>query len=154
MCHPMAMRKAKGPPRKPKRRNSKVERPYNGGEWTLARMKAFIFSALRGARWPVKYQVIKEAFVEHGINPKTGRSCKLHRCSACLKLVPQKEVRVDHIEPIVPIGHEWAAEGHFLGTNWDMVLRRMFVESEGLQALCEGCHNLKSSAEREARKNQ
>ena len=79
----------------------KVEKPYNGGQWTEARKKSFIISALRKARWPVKYQVLKDAYVIDGINPKTGRKCKLYRCAMCRGLFVQKEMAVDHILPIV-----------------------------------------------------
>jgi hypothetical protein len=37
----------------------KPAKPHNGGQWTEARKTAFIKSALRGARWPVKYAVIR-----------------------------------------------------------------------------------------------
>ena len=120
-----------------------VQKPYNGGEWTEARFNSFIKSALRKARWPVKYKCIKEAFVKNGINPKTGRKCKLHKCADCGKLFPQKDVVADHIEPVVPV------TGF---TNWDDIIRRMYCEIEGFQALCKECHKIKTAQEREERK--
>ena len=103
----------------------------NDGQWTESRFQSFIKSALRKARWPVKYKCIQNAFVEHGINPKTGRKCKLHRCVKCEELFPQNQIQADHINPIVPV------TGF---TTWDEVITNLFCELDGLQALCKGCH--------------
>jgi hypothetical protein len=49
---------------------------------------------------------------------------------------------VDHIEPIVPVtGWE----------SWDSYIERMFCEKEGLQILCEECHDVKTRAEKKKR---
>ena len=129
--------------------HSKTPKPYNGGEWTTARMRSFVVSALRRARWPGKYSAIKAAYVKTGINPATGRMCKLHKCQQCGNLFPQSGVAVDHIEPVVPIcGFD---EKGFLGYDWDELIRRLFCEVDGLQVLCTPCHKLKSSDERAER---
>ena len=89
-----------------------VKKPYNSGQWTKARYRSFIMSALRRAQWPVKYEAIKSSFVVHGVNPATGRKCKLHKCSVCGELFPAKDMRADHINPIVPVTgfDNWSAE--------------------------------------------
>ena len=127
-----------------------VDRPYANSQWTLARFRSFIMSALRGAKWPPKYQALRQAYVKTGVNPATGRMCKLHKCAICGNLFPQKDMAVDHIHPVIPIDG-FDCEG-FLGYNWEQVLRRLFVESDGLQAVCKPCHNLKTSDERKLRK--
>lgn len=109
----------------------KPSKPYNDGQWTAARFNSFIRSALRRAQWPPKYAAIKSAFVSNGVNPKTGRKCKLHRCCACNGLFPQKDVQADHIEPVVPI------EGF---TDWNTYIERLYVEKEGFQVMCKTCH--------------
>ena len=119
------------------------EKPYNSGQWTQARYNSFIKSALRGARWPVKYECIKSAFVEHGINPKTGRKCKLHKCVECKQLFPQNQMQADHIEPIIPV------TGF---TTWDDFISRLFCEIEGFQAICKDCHKIKTKKENEDRR--
>lgn len=121
----------------------KVEKPHNSGQWTKARMRSFIMSALRRAQWPVKYEAIRQAFVEKGINPATGKQCKLHKCSDCGNMFPAKDMRADHIKPIVPV------EGF---DNWDGVISRLFCELDGFQALCNDCHKVKTNAENEERK--
>ena len=123
--------------------NLKVEKPYNSGQWTKARYRSFIMSALRRAQWPVKYEAIRSAFVRDGVNPATGRKCKLHKCSACGELFPAKDMRADHIDPIVPVtGFD----------NWDALIARLFCEISGFQAICVECHAVKTKAENAERK--
>ncbi len=120
-----------------------VEKPHNGGLWSDARKHSFIMSALRRAAWPVKYAAIKEAYIDDGINPKTGRRCKLHRCDECNDCFPASEMQADHIEPVIPL------EGF---DSWDGVIGRMFCEVEGYQALCKACHKVKTQEENRIRR--
>lgn len=117
----------------------------NGGKWTEARFKSFIISSLRNAtlRWGPKWAAIDKARVGRGINPKTGKKCILHRCELCGGLFPKGEMRADHREPVVD-----PCKG-FVG--WDAYISRMFVEAEGFQAICDGCHRVKTAAERQIR---
>jgi hypothetical protein len=124
----------------------KVETPHNDGTWTTARMRSFVMSALRKARWPGKYTAIKAAYIKTDINPATGRMCKLYECRQCRNTFPQSSMAVDHIDPVVPIGG-FKTDG-FLGYDWDVVIIRLFCEVDGLQVLCKPCHNLKSADER------
>lgn len=136
------MEKMPKPAKKPARKRVDIERPRNGGTWSEARFLSFVKSALRGARWGPKYTSIQNAFVEHGINPETGRKCKLCRCASCLKLFPQGQLKADHIVPCVgPEGFQ----------DWDEFIRRLYVEAEGFQALCSACHDSKTSKERAGR---
>ena len=120
-----------------------VEKPYNGGEWTAARKRSFIMSALRGARWPQKYKAIQRAFVENGPNPRTGKRCKLHKCEECWELFPASGMQADHIEPVVPLtGFD----------SWDAVIERLYCEVDGYQALCKECHKEKTKEENRVRR--
>lgn len=124
---------------------SKNPKPYNDGQWTEARKRSFIISALRRAQWPPKYQAIKRVFVKDGNNPSTGRKCKLHKCENCGELFPAKDMQADHINPVIPLtGID----------SWDGVIDRLFCEIDGYQALCRFCHKAKSQAENAARKNK
>lgn len=122
-----------------------LERPYNGGEWTKARFTAFVKSALRGARWPQKYEAVKRAFVRVGINPATGRSCKLHRCEDCHGLFPQNGVQADHSTPVV------GPEGF---TTWDDFITRLFIDAGEYTILCKGCHAKVTKEEQEERRKK
>ena len=119
----------------------------NGGLWTEAKFRSFVISALRAAsrRWPVKWAVLKDAFAGKSLNRKTGKLAQHYRCAHCRANFPAADVVVDHINPVVD-----TMKGF---TTWDEYVERMFVEAEGLQVLCKGCHKEKTATERKERKN-
>jgi len=120
----------------------------NGGEWTEARFKSFVTSALRAAsrRWPPKYKALKEAFVGKMVNAKTGKMAMHYKCANCTKLFVATEVQVDHIEPVVDPKKGFA--------GWDVYIDRMFCEIAGLQVLCKVCHTVKTEQEKLERKKK
>ena len=127
-----------------------IEQPFNGGTWSVSRMRSFAMSALRRAQWPQKYKSIDKAFIGNGINPKTGKPCKLHKCPICEQVLPKGEMRADHINPVIPLDHNW--ENCFLGYDWTEVLRNLWCEADGYQAICLDCHSKKSKQENTERK--
>lgn len=118
----------------------------NNGEWTEARYRSFVKSALRSAsqRWPPKYQSLNEACVGTKLNTKTGRMAKHYKCNQCKNDFPAKEVEVNHIVPVVP------TSGF---TTWDEVIERMFCEKNGLEVLCKPCHRIITKEENKERNN-
>lgn len=120
-----------------------VDKPYNSNTWTQARFNSFVMSALRRAQWPQKYKALKDAYIDDGINPKTGRKCKLHRCAICNDCFPAKDMQVDHREPVIPL------EGF---DSWDNVISRLYCESDKLDAVCRDCHKRKSKEENKIRR--
>jgi 5-methylcytosine-specific restriction endonuclease McrA len=136
------MRKGKA---KSGRKRTDIPRPHCGGQWTDARKRGFIISALRSLtmRWGPKYECVNAAFVRKGINPITGKPCKLHRCSICGELFPKGEIRADHILPVIDPATGFA--------GWDSYIERLLPEKEGFQAVCERCHSSKTAAERQLR---
>lgn len=127
------------------KRRTTVARVRNSGEWTEARFTSFVKGSLRGAMWPPKFKSIEKAFIGHGINPATNRRCKMYRCACCGQDFPQKQIKADHIVPVV------GPEGFI---DWNTFVARLYVEVQGFQAVCEGCHKEKTNAERNARKLQ
>lgn len=119
----------------------------NNGEWTEARYRSFVISALRAAsrRWPVKWKVLKDALVGKEINTATGKLAQHYKCTLCGNIFPAKEVVVDHIDPVVS-----PTKGF---VSWDDYIERMFCEADGLQVLCKSCHKVKTNEERQCRKN-
>ena len=116
-------------------------------------MHSFIKSALRAAsvRWPPKYAVKKAARIERGIYRCEGYKRRSHKVPASLPAPPGRKrrinnVQVDHIVPIVDptVGF----------VSWDEVIKRMFVEAEGLQVLCHECHKRKTQDEKELKKKR
>jgi len=106
-----------------------------GGAWTEARYFSFIRNALRAAfrKYPPKYEATAEA--------KIGRN--QYVCAHCEEVFGAKDVQVDHI---VPCGS--------LKTYDDLpaFVERMFCEKDGFQVLCKPCHQAKTNAERQAKK--
>lgn len=118
---------------------------FNGGQWTKSRFNSFIKGSLRTAsvRWPPRYETLNEAFVERKVNVKTGKLAKHFKCAKCGEDFPQKDVEVNHIDPVVPV------EGF---DSWDSVIERMFCEKEGLELLCKPCHKETTAEENQLRK--
>jgi len=125
-----------------------ADKKRNGGEWTDARFRSFVTSALRAAsrRWPPKYKALKEAFVGKKTNKKTGKLAMHYKCAKCKKLFVAADVQVDHILPVVS-----TSEG-FVG--WDSFIDRIFCEIENLQVLCKPCHKVKTEEEKAERKKK
>lgn len=114
-----------------------------GNRWTEARYHSFVMSALRRAQWPPKYASIAKAYVKDGLNPKTGKPCKLHRCPQCHQLYPKGKMQADHISPVVPLsGFD----------SWDGVIARLYCEADSFQPICKPCHKVKSKEENKQRK--
>ena len=120
----------------------------NGGEWTEARFKSFVTSALRAAsrRWPPKYKALKEAFVGRQVNAKTGKLAMHYTCAECKKLFVATDVQVDHIKPVVDPKKGFV--------SWDSFIDRMFCEIENLQVMCKPCHKIKTDQEKLERKKK
>lgn len=118
---------------------------FNGGQWTKSRFNSFIKGSLRTAsvRWPPRYETLNGAFVERKVNVKTGKLAKHFKCAKCGEDFPQKDVEVNHIDPVVPV------EGF---DSWDSVIERMFCEKEGLELLCKPCHKATTAEENQLRK--
>lgn len=114
-------------------------------EWTQARLKNFIISALRSAsnRYPPKYECLNAAKVGKKVNKATGRLAEHYKCAACKKHFVAKEVQVDHIEPVV------SPLTGFI--DWNTFVARMFCPITNLQVLCRGCHKVKSDKEKKER---
>jgi 5-methylcytosine-specific restriction endonuclease McrA len=125
-----------------------TDKPRNGGEWTEARFRSFVTSALRAAsrRWPPKYKALKEAFVGRKVNAKTGKVAMHYECAECKKHFVAVDVQVDHIDPVVDPKKGFQ--------TWDKFIERMFVEIEKLQVLCKPCHKIKTDQEKLERKKK
>lgn len=123
-------------------KNKGVSKPYNSGQWTAARMRSFISSALRAAtrRWGPKHEALKKACVGKKLNAATGKEIYHYKCAGCGKLFKGADVAVDHINPVVD------PDKGFQG--WDIYITRMFCEVDGFQVLCNECHSIKTQNEK------
>lgn len=113
--------------------------------WTPGRLKGFITSTIRAGfrKYPPKYEALKDAIVGKKENKATGRIATFYKCAKCKKEFLQKDVEVDHINPVV-----CPKEGF---TTWDNFVNRLFCSKENLQVLCVNCHNAKTAKERKER---
>ena len=120
-------------------------RDYNGGEWTEARFRAFIISALRAymKRFPPKWKALKAASIGRVINKRSGRLAEHYKCASCDSFFVARDVQVDHIEPVVS-----PQEGF---QDWWTYMNRLYCEAENLQVLCKPCHKQKTAEERKER---
>ena len=120
----------------------------NGGQWTDARFRSFITSALRAAsrRWPPRYAALKEALFTRKTNNNTGKLAQHYKCAECSGLFVATDVQVDHIHPVVD-----PVKGF---VSWDVYIDRMFCELHGLQVLCKDCHKIKTDKEKLERKQR
>ena len=85
-------------------------------------------------RYPSRSAVKKAARVERG----------KYKCAHCGEIHRNKDVQVDHIEPVV--------DPHKGFENWDTYIARLFVEPTGLQVLCIDCHSIKTQEENVVRR--
>lgn len=115
------------------------EKPYGGGRYTQSQFFSFIRSALRqkSRRWAPIYQCLQDAR-----RPNKSKNKRLkweYQCSGCKRWKPNTEVSVDHITPAGSLNSFEDLPGF---------VQRLFCESNGLQVLCDTCHDKKSANER------
>jgi hypothetical protein len=98
--------------------------------------RSFIMPALRRLSrfWEPAKNVLAKARIARG----------MYQCNACSKIVGHKEIKADHIEPVIPV------TGF---TNWNDTIARLFCDESGLQALCKICHDIKTKKENDQRKS-
>ncbi len=108
------------------------------------KLKNFIIVTLRRAsfRWKPRGEA-KKRYKVHAGEYSTGRKKYAYRCAMCEGIFKSGEVKMDHIDPAVPL-EGWQ--------GFDVFIERMFCDEEGFQCLCEGCHDEKTGIEREERK--
>ena len=123
----------------------KTPKTRNNGQWTEARYRGFVRSALRKAwvKWPPNQQAKRDARISRGLYLCAGYQVGPHEAPASVRIDGKlkNNIFTDHIRPI---------GAH---ASWDETIAGMFCEKENLQILCKDCHDRKTKDERaEARK--
>jgi 5-methylcytosine-specific restriction endonuclease McrA len=66
-----------------------------------------------------------------------------YRCTKCKQEFTAKDMEVDHKKPVVD-----PTKGF---ESWDIFIDNLFCEATNLQALCKGCHQIKTQLEKKKR---
>lgn len=83
--------------------------------------------------------------IEHS-DPRNPRCKRWGWCEVCGWVQPQWKLQIDHIDPVVPL------EVTFAEMSLDLLVDRMWCIIEGLQVICEDCHDRKTALERARKK--
>lgn len=99
-------------------------------------LKPFVINLLRRGTfvWKPRTEAMKAARIERG----------LYLCAICKGSFKNKDIKLDHIDPVVDVKTGFV--------DFDTYIDRMFCEADNFQVCCRGCHDTKSSLEREMRK--
>ena len=123
----------------------KTPKPRNCGTMTEAAFRSWVIASVRtqSIRWKPRAACIKAVRVGKRNNPETGRLCFFGACAICGEEYRERDLQADHKEPVVNPETGW--------TNWDDYIARLFIEVDGYQALCPGCHEAKTKHEGKVR---
>lgn len=124
-------------------KKSRVPKTRNGETMTESAYWSFIRSGLRQkSRWwkPISDAKLLARRPYQGANKRRKYE---YQCNQCKKWFAEKEINVDHI---IPAGTLTCS------TDLPGFVDRLFVEIEGLQVLCETCHNVKTQLEKPKKK--
>jgi 5-methylcytosine-specific restriction endonuclease McrA len=87
--------------------------------------------------------VLRKAFYRSKARTTAFKMARLDRglynCAKCHKIFGCKEIKVDHITPVI--------EPRFGFVNWDTYISRLFCDASNLQILCDQCHRIKTNEE-------
>lgn len=101
----------------------------------------------KGFKYTVAGRFLQKARVELPRKTKTGKISVVphvfYRCAKCLELWKEKEVQVDHIDPVVPVDKPESEM-----TIGEYAYR---VFKNECQVLCKPCHKEKSKKENKQR---
>jgi len=97
-------------------------------------IKSFLINQLRRVsfKWKPRGEAMKAARVARG----------KYECNICKEIFGNKEIVLDHIQPVVPVDG-W--------DNWDGYIERLFCQIEGYQCICKICHDNKTEEENKQR---
>lgn len=135
----MVIKKKKASPKKKVVRKTLTPRTRNAGTFTESMFWSFIRSALRNkSRWwkPITQCKMNSRRAYKG---PLKRQKFEYQCNECKNWFPEKNINVDHR---IPAGSLNCAQ------DLPGFVERLFVEVEGLQVLCETCHNIKTQNEK------
>jgi 5-methylcytosine-specific restriction endonuclease McrA len=114
-------------------------------------LQAMLLSALRRCfrKYPPYTETLKNAKKEYYIKSRKSDK-KLRRvhfkCACCGEYFSSKDIRVDHIEPVVDIKVGFV--------DFNTYIERLFCDATNLQAICKNDHDIKTKIENKQRRKQ
>jgi 5-methylcytosine-specific restriction endonuclease McrA len=128
------------PKRKPRaKRADLVAKPYNNGTMTSSAFFSFIRASLRRRTIVWKpIQSCKQKAKREYVGPNKRQRVEF-QCNSCKNYFSDKEVSVDHVIPAGSLNSFEDLPGF---------VQRLFCEEEGLQVLCNNCHDNKSKIDK------
>ncbi len=130
--------------KKKKSKKQLLPRPYNAGTMTNSMFWSMIRAALRQkSRWWKPVLQVKAA-VKRKYNGPNKRQKFEYQCNVCKNYFIERRINVDHI---VPVGSLLS------GDDLKGFVERLFCEAEGLQVMCDTCHDKKTKQEIQDRLN-
>lgn len=97
------------------------------------------------SRSELRSQVIEDSIVAGYYDTKRKRVKTWCKCQLCGELEAKSNMQVDHILPVIPL-HLSLEE-----ITLDTLIERIWCDRANLQAICVGCHDVKTAAERKER---
>lgn len=123
----------------------RTERTRNAGTMTESAFFGMIRAALRSkSRWWKPILMCKQT--SRRLYKGTNKRQKYeYQCNVCKEWFKDKDVNVDHIIPCGSLNSFADLPGF---------VERLFIESDGLQVICSGCHNEKTKEEWKTSRSQ
>ena len=129
---------------------------YCNNTLTEAAFRGRIINTLRrlSMGWKPKTLAFDNARDGYIKNPKTGKDNQAFRCEDCGERFMKKDLKADHIDPVVPLEGFKDSQSVWLGYDWSVYLKRLLCEVRGFQILCHPCHETgKTQKENEIRRS-
>lgn len=129
-------------PKKKKKPKKRTQNKFENGVLSCIR-RSFSMNS------PTYEQVMQAGRVEKDVYKKNGELSKKkevwYSCILCENLVKDKDIRIDHIIPVIEIGKTRK------DYTWDEIINRIDCDISNLQRLCTKCHDEKTADEKKRR---
>lgn len=120
-------------------RKSRVKKTRNANTMTESAFWSFIRSALRQkSRWWKPASIVKNKAKRPYFGPNKRQKVEF-QCNQCKLWFSDKQINIDHIIPAGTLRCPQDLPGF---------IERLFCEEDGLQVLCNGCHDKKTKSEK------
>lgn len=112
-----------------------------------AKERGLIKGAIRRvfSRSDLRRKIVEASRVQY-VDVSRPRVKKWSFCNLCSKATPTYQMEVDHKLPIIPV------DDTLENMSWDTVIDNIWCVEEGLSAICESCHKIKTKAENAERR--